>query len=369
MNPLPGLLLTAMALLAAGCSAGDGPPPNVLWIVWDTVRADRLSLYGAERETTLFLDAWAAEARVFEDCTSTANETVASHASMFTGYLPSEHGANTAARFLADEFTTAAEIFRDAGYRTYLYSSNPFVSDMTNLQQGFDVVEHPWSEKYLEDASRIVSGKVDARDRSTEVTRKIRRGRFNEHTTKASGTLIRGALTDWLDAGGGERPWFAYVNFMEAHRPLIPPESYRRRFLDEEEIARAYEIDRSWNRVWSYTFGLLEYSEEELEILRATYDAALAELDGLLQELVTTLEERGDLENTIVVLVSDHGEQLGDHHMLDHHTARDLGAGTGPGPTARLERRHRAHAAGARGRRAAGVASGMGAQPPGRHSG
>ncbi len=97
----------------------------MLWIVWDTVRADRLSLYGAERKTTPFLDSWAADARVFEDCTSTANETVASHASMFTGYLPSEHGANALGRYLADEFTTTVEIFGGAGYRTYLYSSNP----------------------------------------------------------------------------------------------------------------------------------------------------------------------------------------------------------------------------------------------------
>jgi len=318
MKSFPASPLAALALLAAGCGDTSSPRPNVLWIVWDTVRADRLCLYGAAPGTTPFLDRWAVQARVFEDCTSAANSTVASHASMFTGYLPSEHGADAAGHALADEFATAAERFRDAGYRTYLFSSNPFVSALTNLQQGFDVVEHPWSARYREEASRIVRGKVHPDDRSTELPRRVRRGRLDESSLKASGSLIRRALTEWLDGADPVRPWFACLNYMEAHRPLIPPEPYRRRFLDDEGLARAYEIDRSWRTMWSYTFGRVDYSEEELRILRATYDAALAELDDLLADLLTTLETRGDLEDTIVVLVADHGEQLGEHHMLDH---------------------------------------------------
>ena len=318
---LGALLPGAAALLLSACGRDPEPGPNVLWIVWDTVRADRLSLYDAPRPTTPFLESWTPDARVFEDCTSTANATVASHSSMFTGYFPSEHGANAGERHLADEFTTVAEIFRDAGYRTYLYSSNPFVSATTNLHQGFDVQEHPWDEKYVEEASRIVSEKLHDLDRSTELQRKIQRGGFDYRTTKASGAIIRGALTDWLDSADPadpDRPWFAYLNYMEAHRPLIPPEKYRRRFLDEEAILRAYELDRSWPKIWSYTFGLIDYTDDELELMRATYDAGLAELDELLEDLVGTLDERGDIENTIIVLVSDHGEQLGEHHMLDH---------------------------------------------------
>jgi arylsulfatase A-like enzyme len=232
---------------------------------------------------------------------------------------------------------------------------------MANLPQGFDVVEHPWMDRYLEEASRIVSEKIDPRDQSSELTRRIRRGRFNENTTKASGALIRRGLTEWLDADGSGRPWFAYVNYMEAHRPLIPPEEYRRRFLDEQGILRSYRIDRSWTKIWRYTFDLFDYSPDDLEIMRTTYDAALAELDDLLEDLVTTLERRGDLANTIVVLVSDHGEQLGEHHMIGGLRARS--DRTGAGHTACLDPRHLADAPGARTPRPEQAAIRSGSQP------
>jgi len=124
-------LLLCLSLLAAAVVCGptsQAPPlsrPNVLWIVWDTVRADRFTLYGFPKETTPFVEKWAADALVFDNCVSTANYTLPSHASMFTGLLPSEHGAHNDYAFLDDGFTTIAELFRDAGYETYLFSANP----------------------------------------------------------------------------------------------------------------------------------------------------------------------------------------------------------------------------------------------------
>jgi arylsulfatase A-like enzyme len=90
------------------------------------------------------------------------------------------------------------------------------------------------------------------------------------------------------------------------------------RLMTPEQVARSYEVDRSWVKMWSYTFGLADYTSEELEVMAATYDAALLELDDLFRELVTSLGAAGRLDNTIVVLTSDHGEHLGEHHMLDH---------------------------------------------------
>lgn len=98
-KPLPSAALLLVAACSAGCTTGDRPDvpaaqerPNVLWVVWDTVRADRLSLHGYELPTTPFLEQWSRGARVFDNCLSTASSTVPSHASMFTGLLPSEHG-------------------------------------------------------------------------------------------------------------------------------------------------------------------------------------------------------------------------------------------------------------------------------------
>jgi arylsulfatase A-like enzyme len=83
-------------------------------------------------------------------------------------------------------------------------------------------------------------------------------------------------------------------------------------------VKASYEIDRSWVRIWSYTFGLHEYTPEELDVLGRTYDATLLELDDLFASLLDSLRQSGQLENTIVVLTADHGEHLGEHHMLDH---------------------------------------------------
>jgi arylsulfatase A-like enzyme len=105
---------------------------------------------------------------------------------------------------------------------------------------------------------------------------------------------------------------------MEAHRPFIPSEAHRRRVMTPEQVARSYEIDRSWLPMWSYVFGLHEYSDEELAVMAATYDATLVELDELFADLLASLRAKRQLENTIVVLTADHGEHLGEHHLLDH---------------------------------------------------
>jgi arylsulfatase A-like enzyme len=83
-------------------------------------------------------------------------------------------------------------------------------------------------------------------------------------------------------------------------------------------VTASYAVDRSWDRMWSYTFGLEELSPEELDLTRRTYDACLLELDQLFEQLLSSLEAAGELEDTIVVLVGDHGEHLGEQHMLDH---------------------------------------------------
>jgi len=91
--------------------------------------------------------------------------------------------------------------------------------------------------------------------------------------------------------------------------------------LPPEEVDATYRVDRSWLPTWEYTFGLREMGERELELTRATYDATLAELDDLTASLLAALEARGLLASAVVVLTSDHGELLGEHHMLDHQYA------------------------------------------------
>lgn len=310
--------LVFLAILSSGCQRPP-TPPNVLWVVWDTARADRMSVYGHDLPTTPFLETWATGARVFDDVRSTASYTLPSHASMFTGLLPSEHCTHNATRQLDEAQVTIAELLRDAGYGTFLYSANPHISNGGNFDQGFDTEEHPWSPAYEARAKEIVLEKLAA-DRSSELPERLETQGASGLTAwniKAAGELAEDALLSWLDEKG-DGPWFAFLNYMEAHRPLIPPREFREALMDGADVERSYEVDRTWDSMWAYTFGLQEYSDEELRLTRATYDAAILELDTLFESLVGALERAGALDNTIIVLTSDHGEHLGEQHMLDH---------------------------------------------------
>jgi arylsulfatase A-like enzyme len=294
-------------------------------VVWDTTRADRLSLYGHDRPTTPRLDAWAARARVFEDALSPAGYTLASHGSLFTGLLPSEHCARNGYPRLGDRYTTIAEHLYAAGYRTYLFSANPQITarPSRNFAQGFEISEHPWSPAYLQQALDLVQAKLPEEDRSSELPGQLEAERHGEGqitpwNIKAAGELAGGALLDWIESSDPRRPWFAFLNYMEAHRPTIPPRVYRELMMSTEDVARSYRVDRSFLSMWEYSFKLRDYTQEELELTRATYDAALRELDDLFGDLLEALESQGHLEDTVVILTSDHGEHLGEQHMLDH---------------------------------------------------
>ena len=114
------------------------------------------------------------------------------------------------------------------------------------------------------------------------------------------------------------RPFFAFVNYMEAHDPLLPPRRHRERFLSEELVEASYTEPRTWRLGWQYTYGLRSRSERQTDIHAGVYDAAIAELDELFSDLISRLELEGHLEDTIVVVTSDHGEHLGDHGMVGH---------------------------------------------------
>jgi arylsulfatase A-like enzyme len=301
----------------AGAVGSD--KPNIVWIVWDTVRRDRMSLYGHERATTPNVDKWAAGARVFTNCLSPASTTAPSHASMFTGLLPSEHGASNEHSQLDSRFDTIAELLRDkGGYDTYLFAANPHLSASHKLTQGFEVEEHPWSPQYAAEAARIINDKLDPRDQSSEMGRKMRGGTQNDWTLKTAGALAQVGVEKWLADRDDDRPFFVFLNYMEAHRPLIPAARFREQMLTPDEVTRSFKVDRMWRKTWEYTLGVAEYTDDEIDLTRKTYDACLLELDDMFAKLMASLEKQGALDNTIVVLTSDHGEHLGEHHMLDH---------------------------------------------------
>lgn len=315
------LLALGCALALLGCSP-EPKRPNVLWVVWDTTRADHLSLYGYERKTTPFLEQFAQEARVFEDCQSSSCWTVPSHASMFTGLLPAEHGAMHGAEFLDDKLVTVAEHLRGAGYSTYAWAANPHVSRTENFLQGFEVEEHPFDESVRERAIEIFKRKVPESVSTRELAQRAEDRGTNPWVIKAAGELGREGFARWLDGRPQkDQPFLAFFNYMESHRPLIPPREVRERLLTPAEVEATYATEFSWKDTWAYCFGLYEYPPEQLDVLRDVYDSALLELDGLFAGLVAELEARGIADDTVIIVTADHGENLGDQHLLDHQYA------------------------------------------------
>jgi arylsulfatase A-like enzyme len=269
-----------VALAAALCSCSAGPiaeGPNVLLVVLDTTRSDRLSLYGYERETTPNLERLAASSTVYDTAYATSTWTAPSHASLFTGLYPHGHGVTQMAWDLPAAQETLAELLRDAGYDTVGIVGNPMVGRRLGFDQGFDEYYETWEESAA-----------------------------GEGTHPAVRHLER-----FLD-NRGSRPFLAFVNLIEPHSPYDSGKTYRGEFVAEDPPALEQNHWRAYYR------GRKTFSDRELRHLGDLYDAELRYADELVGRLVALLEERRLLDETVLVVTSDHGENLGDHGMLDH---------------------------------------------------
>ena len=306
---------------AAGATANG---PNVLILLWDTVRADHLSVYGHHRKTTPFLEELAESSLVFDRAISPGMWTPPSHGSMFTGLPPSQHGVNANYKWLDHHHVTLAEWMTHHGYATYAWSANPYVSEDTNLLQGFDTFQATFKKQWKRAARTATNNKLIPADASSDVSPmwKPQPGQKhggNTHAYKDGGAVGVGAFTKWvLEDRPQDRPFFAYVNLMEAHIPRIPSMASRQALLDPTMIATGLQTDAAQINLLSYIFGKHEYTNEEIEAINGVYDAALLDLDILTRDLIDQLEAAGVLDDTVVILTSDHGENLGDHHMFGH---------------------------------------------------
>lgn len=302
------------------------PPPNVLILLWDTTRADRMSLYGGHPGTTPRIEAWARTSGVvFDEAVAPDMWTVPTHASLFTGLPARTHGAGVDHRWLDDGFVTLAESLAADGYDTYAFSANPNLAPRdVNLLQGFHWIDTSWGEgPWVRAAAAVTRNKLLRQDASTEISpanpRRAQGGlAFN------AGPVAHRAFVDWLDtAHRTGRPWFAYLSYMEAHKPRVPSARARRRVADDAVNRKALATDFTFDRQLRYTYGLDEFDAAELAAVRATYDATLADLDDATADLLADLDARGLLEDTVVILTADHGEQLGEHHRFGHRQGLD----------------------------------------------
>lgn len=288
----------AVAMLCAACSSsepepGTGSPAQSLVILCiDTLRADHVGAYGYARETTPFIDSLARGGTVFEDAHAHSNWTVPSTASLLTSLHPSEHGAgiegemrllgeDTPVLQIRENAETLAMRLRRAGFRTGLFSANPFLYG--RFTQGFE---------------------------AAEVSRK--------NATELTGSALR-----WLDASGSDR-FFLYVQYMDLHQPLEPPPPYFDLFPVSEGGVRGPE-----HTGWSFGEIKDQRDLDDPAFRRyrahrtALYDGALRYVDEEVRRLYRRLEETGRARQTLVLITSDHGEELWDHALAQHAGGKD----------------------------------------------
>lgn len=285
------------ASLAAACGGDPAPRasgPNLLLISLDTLRADHLGCYGYVRATSPAIDGLAAGAVLFEQARSQSNKTGPSHMSVLTGLLPDSHGVpnldTSGNRRLSPHVPTLTTLLADQGYRTAAFHAGGHISDQLGFERGFQRFEGP--------------GGVE---------------------TNVSKTL------EAIDGFEGA-PFFVFLHTYEIHDPYTPPAGFADLFTDPEYQGRvtytreglASTAQGQWEQKHELFWLRVDRdSPADRQQLLDLYDGGIAYTDTEIRRLLDGLTERGLDRNTIVVLLSDHGEEFGDHGDFQHNAIWD----------------------------------------------
>jgi arylsulfatase A-like enzyme len=267
------LLLLAGLCACGGSESGTAQPPSFVLFVMDTLRADAVSAYGAVEGTTPALDRIAAGGLLYTRAYSHAPWTLPSHASLFTGLLPSQHGVDWAHTRAPARLVMLAERLSAAGWQTFGYSENPWVSRPFGTAQGFDDFRfRPMGKKTL--------------------------------------AALDEAVTGWLGSRDPERPFFLFVNVLDAHWPYLSE--------GENPFLPAGTSAETASLLAAYRTACGQLSEPQLAALRGLYLANVRAADAKLARVFERVQRAGLGDETLWIVTSDHGEQLGEHGLFEH---------------------------------------------------
>jgi arylsulfatase A-like enzyme len=281
------LLACGVGLFACGGEATRSPRPlNLIVILVDTLRADHLGHHGYARATSPRLDSLAEDSVVFLRHTAHASRTGPSVATLFTGLHARSHGVvNPLSHFdakgtLDSSRLTLAEILSEEGYRCAGFAANPNVSERFGFAQGFE--------------------------------------RYQLFRWAKAEVLNRAALA-WIEERTAEAeprpPFCLYLHYVDPHSPYEAPASFAKKFVSPDYRGRITGAHRQLDEVVA---GRLELDEDDLDQLRALYDAEIRYLDDQLGVLLVDLAAKGLLDESLIVFVSDHGEEFLDHDSVLH---------------------------------------------------
>lgn len=278
--------------------------PNVILIIIDAARQDHLSCYGYHRQTSPFIDTLSKDSLFFKNAYASAPWTVPSHASLFTGLFPSEHKTQNDNLYLGKNIPTLPEILASNDYTTVGFSDNMYVGRATGLDRGFQHFDEVWEryrfksklDLFLIGLKRIL------------------------HMTDRGGNETTQLIIDWLNSRNKFKPFLMFVNYIDVHQICHPPRSFLVKFGGGRySYRRMYKFMRAYlnGRVKFYT-GEIKFTEEDWGNFKWIYDVAIYYIDYQISRIYEVLAKQGILDNTIFIITSDHGTNLGDHGLLHH---------------------------------------------------
>jgi len=321
-----GVVLVAVdegAKAELGIEAYQGEaPPNLVMILIDTLRADRLGCYGYERPTSPVIDELAAKGTLFDAAYAHASWTRPSVASLMTSLYPSSHDIQDDLDALPASLPTLAQVMKARGYHTAAFSANPQISPTYGFDRGFDVFGESGSHLVRRAAIGLLEHTVKRTIRLRLLPALAGGGDGKPAKAKkkdpehAGAALLNKQAFRWLDGFDGEQPFFLYMQYIDPHTPYSPPVDLINEGGQAPVSLPATYIDKD-----APPFPLSEYAradDEVLEGLSRLYDAEIRFVDREFGKLLERLEQRGLLENTYIVVTSDHGEELYDHKQWLH---------------------------------------------------
>ncbi len=268
------------SLWLSGCSQKtDERPTNIILISIDTLRADHLSCYGYKRPTSPTLDKLASQGLLFEEAISTSPWTLPAHGSLLTGMYPNRHGLKLVHRRLPSNITTLADVLKGHGLRTAAIVNSHYVSQRYGFNRGFD--DFLYIKEFPE----------------TRVP-----------------TQVEPKAYEWLSQNSS-KPFFLFLHYYDPHSNYWSLPIYEKLFVNPDYKGIA---DGSTNQLINFRHGNVSLDRSDAKHLINLYDAGILQLDDGISRLLSFLEKHRLLDNTVLIITADHGEEFLDHGGVLH---------------------------------------------------
>ncbi len=283
--------------------------PNIIFIVLDSLRAGHVSCYGYKRETTPNIDKIAKGGVIFKNAISQGIATAEVHASWFTGLYLSEHGVHSGnKKYINDKLKILPHILKQSGYETVAFSNNPFVSKFKGMDRGFNTFYDPHNFDSIWDkrlSARVVNKFLNVIHLD-----------YLEYAVKYKAERMVDKMIEWLKHNKDTQPFFMFSIFIDTHIPHYPPRRFMRKILNVDisnDLLK--KINSNPKKILS---GEILLSQKDFDVLKSLYDANIVFVDSQLRRLFKVLSKLNLVEDTVLIITADHGDQFGEHNLIGH---------------------------------------------------